>query len=123
MRVTATLVGIGTCETLQIQRWTTVAAIVGAAVGALHGHQGLSPRWIDNLLGRTADTDDGRAFQLLAAAKKKWEMAVHVLGGTFPAEAVTTNGWLRFASLSRRQWEVMVQRVAEGRAGWLGNET
>jgi hypothetical protein len=28
-----------------------------------------------------------------------------------------------FASLSRRQWEVMVQRVAEGRAGWLGGET
>jgi ADP-ribosylglycohydrolase len=46
----------------------TVAAIVGAAVGALHGASALSPAWIDNLSGRTAETDDGRMFMLLAAA-------------------------------------------------------
>ncbi len=31
----------------------TTAAIVGAAVGALHGRSALPQRWIDGLLGRT----------------------------------------------------------------------
>ncbi|HPM84460.1 MAG TPA: ADP-ribosylglycohydrolase family protein [Candidatus Anammoximicrobium sp.] len=53
----------------------TVAAIVGAAVGALHGRQGLPSRWIDNLLGRTTDKDDGRIFELLDSAAKKWVKA------------------------------------------------
>lgn len=47
----------------------TVGAIVGAAVGALHGKDGLPERWIRNLLGRTAETDDGRVFDLLAKAR------------------------------------------------------
>ena len=50
----------------------TVAAIVGAAVGALHGRSGLPARWIENLLGRTTDSDDRRVFQLLEAARVKW---------------------------------------------------
>lgn len=50
----------------------TVAAVVGAAVGALHGRSGLPNRWIENLLGRTTDCDDGRVFQLLEAARGKW---------------------------------------------------
>jgi ADP-ribosyl-[dinitrogen reductase] hydrolase len=50
----------------------TVAAIVGAAVGALHGRSGLPARWIENLLGRTTDCDDGRVFELLEAARGKW---------------------------------------------------
>jgi ADP-ribosylglycohydrolase len=50
----------------------TVAAIVGAAVGALHGRSGLPNRWIENLLGRTTDCDDGRVFQLLEAARGRW---------------------------------------------------
>jgi ADP-ribosylglycohydrolase len=50
----------------------TVAAIVGAAVGALHGRSGLPARWIENLLGRTTDSDDGRVFELLVAARVKW---------------------------------------------------
>jgi ADP-ribosylglycohydrolase len=50
----------------------TVAAIVGAAVGALHGRAGLPARWIDDLLGRTTDCDDGRVFELLEAARVKW---------------------------------------------------
>ena len=49
----------------------TVAAIVGAAVGALHGRSRLPNRWIENLLGRTTDCDDGRVFQLLEAARGK----------------------------------------------------
>ncbi len=47
----------------------TVAAIVGAAVGALHGAAAVPARWKDNLLGRTGADDDGRFFELLAQAK------------------------------------------------------
>jgi ADP-ribosylglycohydrolase len=37
----------------------TVAAIVGAAVGALHGADALPHRWRGGLLGRTRFGDDG----------------------------------------------------------------
>lgn len=50
----------------------TIAAIVGAAVGALHGKERLPKRWLDNLSGRTTDSDDGRIFELLASARRKW---------------------------------------------------
>jgi len=42
----------------------TVAAIVGAAVGALHGKTALPQRWLDGLLGRTGANDDGKTFAL-----------------------------------------------------------
>ena len=44
------------------------AAIVGAAVGALHGASRLPAAWIDALLGRTSASDDGAVFRLLADA-------------------------------------------------------
>jgi ADP-ribosylglycohydrolase len=47
----------------------TIAAIVGAAVGALHGEAALPKRWRDNLLGRTMEADDGRVFELLNAVE------------------------------------------------------
>jgi ADP-ribosylglycohydrolase len=47
----------------------TIAAIVGAAVGALHGRKGLPERWIEGLLGRTGATDDGRVFELVRKAR------------------------------------------------------
>ncbi len=50
----------------------TIAAIVGAAVGALHGKKGIPPRWISNLSGRTAEDDDGKVFQLMDKAKALW---------------------------------------------------
>jgi ADP-ribosylglycohydrolase len=50
----------------------TVAAIVGAAVGALHGKKALPDRWIENLSGRTSDSDDGHIFELLSSAKAIW---------------------------------------------------
>lgn len=50
----------------------TIAAIVGAAMGALHGKAALPQRWIDNLSGRTRREDDGRIFQLLDAARERW---------------------------------------------------
>jgi ADP-ribosylglycohydrolase len=50
----------------------TIAAIVGAAVGALHGREALPKRWIENLSGRTTDSDDGQVFRLLESAKQKW---------------------------------------------------
>ncbi len=46
----------------------TVAAIVGAAVGALHGETAVPERWRDNLLGRTRAHDDGHVFELLDEA-------------------------------------------------------
>jgi len=51
----------------------TIGAIVGAAVGALHGRSAIPERWIKNLKGRTSDSDDDRVFELLAEAKKIWE--------------------------------------------------
>ncbi|MBX3023783.1 ADP-ribosylglycohydrolase family protein [bacterium] len=50
----------------------TIAAIVGAAVGALHGAEALPERWKKGLLGRTREDDDGRVFHLIAAAKERW---------------------------------------------------
>jgi len=50
----------------------TCAAIVGSAVGALHGSEAIPERWRAGLLGRTREADDGRVFELLAAARKKF---------------------------------------------------
>ena len=47
----------------------TIAAIVGAAVGALHGRKGMPARWVENLSGRTTDRDDGRVFELINEAR------------------------------------------------------
>jgi ADP-ribosylglycohydrolase len=46
----------------------TTAAIVGAAVGALHGEGGLPERWRKGLLGRTREEDDGRVQRLIDRA-------------------------------------------------------
>jgi ADP-ribosylglycohydrolase len=50
----------------------TVAAIVGAMVGALHGLKGIPYRWIQGLTGRTrAGIDDsGEVFKLILSAKR-----------------------------------------------------
>jgi ADP-ribosylglycohydrolase len=48
----------------------SVAAIVGAAVGALHGLECIPDRWIRGLTGRTRSTDDGEVFKLILMAKK-----------------------------------------------------
>jgi ADP-ribosylglycohydrolase len=50
----------------------TTAAIIGAAVGALHGKRAIPERWLKNLLGRTSYTDDGRVFGLLKEAGGMW---------------------------------------------------
>ncbi len=48
----------------------TIAAIVGAAVGALHGKRAFPDRWVRNLSGRTTDRDDGKVHELLSRAKQ-----------------------------------------------------
>jgi ADP-ribosylglycohydrolase len=48
----------------------TIAAIVGAAAGALHGKKAIPKRWIENLSGRTTNSDDGRIFELIEEAKE-----------------------------------------------------
>jgi ADP-ribosylglycohydrolase len=50
----------------------TVAAIVGAAVGALHGRRALPERWQRNLLGRTGEDDEGRVFELIEMVRAKF---------------------------------------------------
>jgi ADP-ribosyl-[dinitrogen reductase] hydrolase len=50
----------------------TVGAIVGAAVGALHGAEALPDRWRRGLLGRTREADDGRVFELIDQAQARF---------------------------------------------------
>lgn len=50
----------------------TIAAIVGAMVGALHGKSKIPERWISNLSGRTTDRDDGKVFKIIEDTKKLW---------------------------------------------------
>jgi ADP-ribosyl-[dinitrogen reductase] hydrolase len=50
----------------------TVAAIVGAAVGALHGRGNLPTRWISNHSGRTTADDDWHLFELIESAKQSF---------------------------------------------------
>lgn len=49
----------------------TVAAIVGAAAGALHGLQALPASWRAGLLGRTGASDDGAMFRLVEAVVRQ----------------------------------------------------
>jgi ADP-ribosylglycohydrolase len=48
----------------------TIAAIIGAAVSALHGKKAIPKKWIENLSGRTTDSDDGRIFELVEEARE-----------------------------------------------------
>jgi ADP-ribosyl-[dinitrogen reductase] hydrolase len=51
----------------------TIAAIVGAAVGALHGREALPDRWVENLTGRvTCVGDDDRVSELIEEARVRW---------------------------------------------------
>lgn len=50
----------------------TCAAIVGAAVGALHGKEALPRRWRDGLLGRLGADDDGALFDVLEETRRIW---------------------------------------------------
>jgi ADP-ribosyl-[dinitrogen reductase] hydrolase len=53
----------------------TAGAIVGAAVGALHGATGLPTRWRDGLSGKTRPDDDGRIPELLSEAERLFSPA------------------------------------------------
>ena len=50
----------------------TIAAIVGAAAGALHGANAFPREWISQLTGRLGIDDDGHLFQLTDAAIEAW---------------------------------------------------
>jgi ADP-ribosylglycohydrolase len=54
----------------------TIASIVGAVLGALHGRKAIPKRWIDNLTGRTRRPndrrDDGQVFRLIEQARRRW---------------------------------------------------
>jgi ADP-ribosylglycohydrolase len=46
----------------------TIAAIVGAAMGAAHGYGWLPEEWMNRLLGRVNGDDDGKVFALIDEA-------------------------------------------------------
>lgn len=48
----------------------SVAAIVGAAVGALHGLSGIPERWVKSLEGRIREGGTGQVFRLIFHAKQ-----------------------------------------------------
>ena len=50
----------------------TIAAIVGAAVGALRGAAALPERWVTQLSGRTRDSDDGEVQRTMVRARERW---------------------------------------------------
>ena len=50
----------------------SIAAVVGAAVGALHGVDAFPDRWVDNLTGRTRDGDDDHVFELIDEAIERF---------------------------------------------------
>lgn len=50
----------------------TVAAIVGALAGALHGRRGIPRQWLARHSGRTTDRDDGRILLILDRARARW---------------------------------------------------
>ena len=50
----------------------TIAAIVGTAVGALHGKEKFPEKWVSNLSGRTKVNDDGQIFRILNEAENFW---------------------------------------------------
>jgi len=64
-------------------RHDTVAAIVGAAIGALHGASALPQRWRHGLIGRTQSGDDGQVFRLVEAAVRcEWAELRRARSGT-----------------------------------------
>lgn len=71
----------------------TIAAIVGAVVGAAHGLDALPEEWCSNLLGRTDIDDDGRWHELVeeAIGRFVWQRP---RGGLPPDEHLPT-AWLR----------------------------
>lgn len=52
----------------------TIAALVGAAVGALHGSSALPARWRRSLLGRLGANDDGALWTLLEETRQRWDL-------------------------------------------------
>ena len=53
----------------------TIAALVGAAVGALHGRSQLPSHWLDGLSGRLGRHDDGKVFTLTQLAVERFGYA------------------------------------------------
>jgi ADP-ribosyl-[dinitrogen reductase] hydrolase len=54
----------------------TIAAVVGAAVGALHGVDALPERWRRHLTGRTRSDDNGFVFELLGQARLIYHLGI-----------------------------------------------
>jgi ADP-ribosylglycohydrolase len=96
----------------------TIAAIVGAAVGALHGKHTIPDRWLANLLGRTREGDDGHVFELLDRARALWWPSRSDAGEGARGEAGPTpdqiDELLRFLPLFEAPDRAFVERWAGG---------
>ena len=100
----------------------TIAAIVGAAVGALHGLSALPPEWVAALLGRTESADDGRVFELLrdagqtyghgnsalVASRVPGKSALATSRASFaegdPVEILRRTFWVKIVSFLQQNW-------------------
>ncbi len=72
----ALIEGADPFEGVVVEANSALAAIVGAAMGALHGRRAIPERWVADLLGRTAADDDGRLFELLTMAGERFGYGV-----------------------------------------------
>ena len=63
------------CSSIDTADNDTIGALVGAAMGALHGAEALPARWREGLSGRTEAEDDGRMQEILAAARARFAPA------------------------------------------------
>jgi hypothetical protein len=73
----------------------TIAALVGAALGALHGADAWPARWQERLLTRVEADDDGGLFEVLATAQRLFTPEAdrlwrRVLGGARLAQLEAT---------------------------------
>ena len=119
----------------------TIAAIVGAAVGALHGLSALPPEWVSALLGRTSSDDDGRIFELLRDAGEKFGYGVSPLvASRVPAKTAIRTAqsafsegdpvivsrktyWVKIVSFLQQNWAAIDDLPNSGVRIWFFSDT
>jgi ADP-ribosyl-[dinitrogen reductase] hydrolase len=60
----------------------TIAAIVGASLGALYGYSWFPEEWTANFLGRTSDSDDGKIHELIDRAEIHYHKNIFTLSSS-----------------------------------------
>ena len=97
----------------------TVGAIVGAAVGALHGASALPARWRKGLTGRTGPDDDGAMFRMVDAAHDRFWQGQWTLRDVFGRTPDGRFFNFRFSCrCSSNQSAKLMLQPRCGRQGW-----